>query len=155
MNALPQFVTEIGALPLIITHGWPGPVMELPKVAGPLTDPTALGGSTEDAFHLVLPSMLGYGFSGKPQSVVWGPDRAARDVDGASGAARIDGHSRRHAGDSAGRPSANGFAPQPTLVATEIRAAFRSFRRYDSGSTKPPDSRRQLLSNNGTEESSE
>ncbi len=93
LNALPQFITEIdgldiqfahirsrhpNALPLIITHGWPGSVLELLKVVGPLTDPTAHGGRAEDAFHLVLPSMPGYGFSGKPQSTGWGPDRIAR-----------------------------------------------------------------------------
>jgi pimeloyl-ACP methyl ester carboxylesterase len=93
LNGLPQFVTRIdgldiqfahirsrheNALPLIMTHGWPGSIIELLKVVGPLTDPTAHGGSAEDAFHLVLPSMPGYGFSGKPQSTGWGPDRIAR-----------------------------------------------------------------------------
>jgi pimeloyl-ACP methyl ester carboxylesterase len=93
LNALPQFITEIdgldiqfahirskhpNALPLIITHGWPGSIMELLKVVGPLTDPTAHGGSAEDAFHLVLPSMPGYGFSGKPQGPGWNPERIAR-----------------------------------------------------------------------------
>ena len=93
LNALPQFVTEIDgldiqfahvrsrhpdALPLIVTHGWPGSVMELLKVVGPLTDPAAHGGRAEDAFHLVLPSMPGYGFSGRPQGAGWGPDRIAR-----------------------------------------------------------------------------
>jgi pimeloyl-ACP methyl ester carboxylesterase len=93
LNALPQFVTEIdgldiqfvhvrsrhpNALPLIITHGWPGSILELLKVIGPLTDPTAHGGGAEDAFDLVLPSMPGYGFSGKPQGTGWGPDRIAR-----------------------------------------------------------------------------
>jgi pimeloyl-ACP methyl ester carboxylesterase len=93
LNALPQFVTEIdgldihfvhvrsrhpNALPLIITHGWPGSVLELLKVIGPLTDPTAHGGRAEDAFDLVLPSMPGYGFSSKPQGTGWGPDRMAR-----------------------------------------------------------------------------
>jgi pimeloyl-ACP methyl ester carboxylesterase len=93
LNALPQFVTEIdgldiqfahihsrhpNALPLIITHGWPGSVLELLKVVGPLTDPTSYGGPAEDAFHLVLPSMPGYGFSGRPQRTGWGPDRIAR-----------------------------------------------------------------------------
>lgn len=92
LNALPQFITEIdgldiqfvhvrsrhaNAMPLVITHGWPGSVMELLKVIGPLTDPTAHGGRAEDAFHLVLPSMPGYGFSGKPQSTGWGADRIA------------------------------------------------------------------------------
>jgi pimeloyl-ACP methyl ester carboxylesterase len=93
LNALPMFVSEIdgldiqfihvrsrhpNALPLIITHGWPGSILELLKVIGPLTDPTAHGGRAEDAFDLVLPSMPGYGFSGQPQSTGWGPDRIAR-----------------------------------------------------------------------------
>jgi pimeloyl-ACP methyl ester carboxylesterase len=93
LNALPQFVTEIdgldiyfihvrsahpGALPMIMTHGWPGSVLELLKVIGPLTDPTAHGGRAEDAFDLVLPSIPGYGFSGTPTSTDWGPDRIAR-----------------------------------------------------------------------------
>lgn len=90
LNALPQFVTKIdgldiqfvhirskhkNAMPLIITHGWPGSVFELLKVIGPLTDPTAYGGRAEDAFDLVLPSMPGYGFSEKPTGTGWGPDR--------------------------------------------------------------------------------
>jgi pimeloyl-ACP methyl ester carboxylesterase len=93
LNSLPQFTTQLdgldiqfahirsrhqNALPLIMTHGWPGSIIELLKVIGPLTDPTAHGGRAEDAFHLVLPSMPGYGFSGKPQSTGWGPDRIAR-----------------------------------------------------------------------------
>jgi len=69
------------ALPLIVTHGWPGSIMELLKIVGPLTDPTAHGGNASDAFHLVLPSMPGYGFSGKPTSVGWGPDRIGRAWD--------------------------------------------------------------------------
>jgi pimeloyl-ACP methyl ester carboxylesterase len=90
---LPQFVTEIdgldiqfahirsrhpNALPLIMTHGYPGSIFELIKVVGPLTDPMAYGGRAEDAFHLVLPSLPGYGFSGKPQSTGWGFPRIAR-----------------------------------------------------------------------------
>jgi pimeloyl-ACP methyl ester carboxylesterase len=93
LNAFPQFVTEIDgvdihfihvrsrhadALPLIMTHGWPGSVFELLDTIGPLTDPTAHGGSAEDAFHLVLPSMPGFGFSGKPTSPGWGPERLAQ-----------------------------------------------------------------------------
>src|SRR5580765_6223659 len=92
LNALPQFKTEIdgveihfihvkskheNALPLIMTHGWPGSVIELLEVVGPLTDPTAHGGSAEDAFDLVLPSIPGYGFSGEPTEVGWGPARVA------------------------------------------------------------------------------
>ncbi|WP_394775489.1 epoxide hydrolase family protein [Flavobacterium sp.] len=90
LNALPQFVTNIdgldiqfihikskhkNALPLIITHGWPGSFFELLKVIGPLTDPTAYGGKAEDAFDLVIPSMPGYGFSEKPTATGWGPEK--------------------------------------------------------------------------------
>jgi pimeloyl-ACP methyl ester carboxylesterase len=93
LNALPQFMTEINgldihfihvrsrhpnALPLIITHGWPGSIIELVKVIDPLTDPTAHGGRAEDAFDVVIPSMPGYGFSGKPTGTGWDPDRIAR-----------------------------------------------------------------------------
>jgi pimeloyl-ACP methyl ester carboxylesterase len=93
LNALPQFITEIdgldihfihvrskheNALPLIVTHGWPGSVVEQLKIVGPLTDPTAHGGSASDAFDIVIPSMPGYGFSGKPTRPGWGPDRIAR-----------------------------------------------------------------------------
>ncbi len=84
LNALPQFTTEIdgvdihfihvtspheNALPLIMTHGWPGSVIELLGTVGPLTDPTAYGGDAADAFHLVLPSLPGYGFSGEPSEL--------------------------------------------------------------------------------------
>ena len=93
LNALPQFMTRIDgvdihfihvkspqadALPLIITHGWPGSVIELLEVIGPLTDPTAHGGQAEDAFDLVLPSLPGYGFSGEPAEAGWDPGRIAR-----------------------------------------------------------------------------
>jgi pimeloyl-ACP methyl ester carboxylesterase len=93
LNSLPQFVTTIDgvdihfihvrsrhpkALPLIMTHGWPGSVFELLKVVGPLSDPTAYGGRAEEAFDLVLPSMPGYGFSGRPQMTGWSPERIAR-----------------------------------------------------------------------------
>jgi pimeloyl-ACP methyl ester carboxylesterase len=88
LNELPQFMTEIdgveihfihvrspheNALPLIMTHGWPGSVIELLETIGPLTDPTAHGGQAEDAFHLVLPSLPGYGFSGQPRELGWAP----------------------------------------------------------------------------------
>jgi pimeloyl-ACP methyl ester carboxylesterase len=93
LNAFPQFMTEIDgldihfihvksdhedALPLIITHGWPGSVVEMLEVIGPLTDPTAHGGRAEDAFHLVVPSLPGYGFSDQPPSVGWDPGRTAQ-----------------------------------------------------------------------------
>src|SRR5215213_10226955 len=92
LNALPQFITEIdgldihfihvrskhaNALPIIVTHGWPGSILEQLKLIGPLTDPTAYGGKAEDAFDVVIPSMPGYGYSAKPTSVGWGPSRIA------------------------------------------------------------------------------
>jgi pimeloyl-ACP methyl ester carboxylesterase len=93
LNALPNFVTEIDgldihfihvrsphedALPLIVTHGWPGSIIEQLKIIEPLTNPTAHGASAEDAFHLVIPSLPGYGFSAKPTTTGWGPPRTAR-----------------------------------------------------------------------------
>ena len=93
LNALPQFITTIdgldihfihvrsknpNALPLIVTHGWPGSIIEQLKIIGPLTDPTAYGGRAEDAFDVVIPSMPGYGFSGKPTTTSWGPEHMAR-----------------------------------------------------------------------------
>ena len=93
LNALPQFKTELdglnihfihvksphaNALPLVMTHGWPGSIIELLETIGPLTDPTAHGGNEEDAFHLVLPSIPGYGFSDEPTEVGWGPIRIGR-----------------------------------------------------------------------------
>jgi pimeloyl-ACP methyl ester carboxylesterase len=93
LNAFPQFMTEIdgldihfihvkspheNALPLIITHGWPGSVVEMLEVIGPLTDPTAHGGTADDAFDLVVPSLPGYGFSAEPASVGWDPGRVAK-----------------------------------------------------------------------------
>lgn len=93
LNALPQFVTEIdgldihfihvrskheNALPLIVTHGWPGSIIEQMKIIDPLTNPTAHGADASDAFHLVIPSMPGYGYSGKPATTGWGVDHIAR-----------------------------------------------------------------------------
>jgi pimeloyl-ACP methyl ester carboxylesterase len=93
LNALPQFITRIDgldihfihvrskhedALPLLVSHGWPGSVIEQLKIIDPLTNPTAHGASASDAFHLVIPSMPGYGYSGKPSTTGWGPERIAR-----------------------------------------------------------------------------
>jgi pimeloyl-ACP methyl ester carboxylesterase len=93
LSALPQFITEIdgleihfihvrskheNALPLVVNHGWPGSIIEQLKIIDPLANPTAHGGSASDAFHVVIPSMPGYGFSGKPTSTGWGPERMAR-----------------------------------------------------------------------------
>ena len=104
LNALPQFMTEIdgvdihfihvssqheNALPLIMTHGWPGSVIELLEAVGPLTDPTAHGGRAEDAFDLVLPSLPGYGFSGEPTEVGWGPGPRRAGMGGADAPARL------------------------------------------------------------------
>ncbi len=92
LNALPQFMTTIdgldihfihvrskhaNALPIIITHGWPGSIIEQLKIIGPLTDPTAFGGAAEDAFDIVIPSLPGYGFSAKPTTTGWDPNRIA------------------------------------------------------------------------------
>jgi pimeloyl-ACP methyl ester carboxylesterase len=93
LNALPQFITEIdgvdihfihvksqhaGALPMIVTHGWPGSIIEQLKIVGPLTDPTAHGADSSDAFDLVIPSLPGHGFSGKPDKAGWDPIRIAK-----------------------------------------------------------------------------
>src|SRR5262249_43366808 len=93
LNAVPNFITEIdglaihfihvrsnekNALPMIVTHGWPGSIIEQLKIIGPLTDPTAFGGKAEDAFDVVIPSMPGYGFSGKPTEPGWDPGHIAR-----------------------------------------------------------------------------
>jgi pimeloyl-ACP methyl ester carboxylesterase len=69
---------KLNALPLIVTHGWPGSVIEQLKIIDPLTNPTAHGARASDAFHLVIPSLPGYGFSGKPGTTGWGPARIAR-----------------------------------------------------------------------------
>ena len=96
LNAVPNFITEIdgldihfihvrskhdNALPLIVSHGWPGSIVEQLKLIEPLTNPTEHGGTAADAFHVVIPSMPGYGFSGKPTSPGWGPERIARAWD--------------------------------------------------------------------------
>ena len=96
LNAVPNFITEIdgldihfihvrskheNALPVIVTHGWPGSIVEQLKLIEPLTNPTAHGGTAADAFHVVIPSMPGYGFSGKPTTTGWGPERIARAWD--------------------------------------------------------------------------
>ena len=96
LNALPQFVTTIdgldihfihaksrhpNALPLIISHGWPGSVFEQIKLIGPLTNPTAFGGTPEDAFDVVIPSLPGYGFSARPKEAGWGSERIGRALD--------------------------------------------------------------------------
>src|SRR5262249_47454814 len=96
LKALPQFITEIdgldihfihvrskhaNAMPLVVSHGWPGSIIEQLKIIDPLVNPTAHGAAAADAFHVVIPSMPGYGFSGKPTSTGWGPERMARAWD--------------------------------------------------------------------------
>ena len=138
LNALPQFTTEIDgvdihfihvrsphedALPLIMTHGWPGSVIELLETVGPLTDPTAHGGDAEDAFHLVLPSLPGYGFSGEPTELGWESGRIGAGVGGAHEPPRLHPlrrpggrrRCRRHRRD--GPPGAGGSARRPHQLA--------------------------------------
>jgi pimeloyl-ACP methyl ester carboxylesterase len=149
LNALPQFVTEIDgldihflhvrsphpdALPLIMTHGWPGSVIELLKVISPLTDPTAHGGAAEDAFHLVIPSLPGYGFSARPETTGWDPDRIARAWDTLMGRLGYD-HYVAQGGDwgavvteAMGRQAPAGLAGihvnLPAAVPPEVEAAL-------------------------------
>ena len=111
LQALPQFITEIDgldihfihvrskhedALPLIVTHGWPGSVVEQLKIVDPLTNPTAHGGNASDAFHVVIPSIPGYGYSGKPTTTGWDVPHIARAWDRADEASRL--HELRGAG---------------------------------------------------------
>jgi hypothetical protein len=115
LNAFPQFMTEIdgvdihfihvgsrhdNALPLIMTHGWPGSVIELLETVGPLVDPTSHGGTAADAFHLVLPSLPGYGFSGEPTELGWESGRIARAWARADEAPRL--HALRRSGGDVG-----------------------------------------------------
>jgi pimeloyl-ACP methyl ester carboxylesterase len=180
LNALPQFVTEIDgvdihfihvrsrhddALPLLVTHGWPGSVLELLETVGPLTDPTAHGGNVEDAFDLVLPSLPGYGFSGAPDETGWNAGRIARAWDelmqrlgytryvaqgGDVGAAVTDAMARQAPDGLAGihlnflRNALAGPPPGPVESEEEHRAvaAIAAFRTTGSGyfleqSTRP------------------
>jgi pimeloyl-ACP methyl ester carboxylesterase len=138
LNALPQFVTTIdgldihfihvrsrhpNALPLIITHGWPGSILELVKVIGPLTDPTAHGGRAEDAFDLVIPSIPGFGFSATPTGTGWSPERIARAW--AELMERL-GYTRYVAqGGAWGAPISSAMARQaPAGLSEQERAAF-------------------------------
>ena len=171
LNALPQFMTTIdgvdihfihvrsrhpNALPMIITHGWPGSVIEQLKIIGPLTDPTAHGGRAEDAFDVVIPSLPGYGFSGKPTGTGWDPDRIARawaelmkrlgytryvaqggdwgtpdlQRDGAPGCGRIARHPYQFAGDGAARGGGSARAAGPCRRDSPTRNARCSKRSW-------------------------
>ena len=172
LNALPQFMTKIdgvdihfihvrsqhpNALPVIITHGWPGSVFEQIKIIGPLTDPTAHGGRAEDAFDVVIPSMPGYGFSGRPTGTGWGPDHIARawaelmkrlgytryvaqggdwgapvsERDGAPGAGRLARHPHQLAGDGPAR-GRRGARRRRAGAGGTLRQGTRGIRRADS-----------------------
>ena len=171
LNALPQFMTEIdgvdihfihvrspheNALPLIMTHGWPGSIIELLEVVGPLTDPTAHGGRAEDAFHLVLPSLPGYGFSGEPTELGWDPGRVAQRLGGAD--ARL-GYTRYVAQggdvgalvtDAMGRQAPEGLVGihtnlLVTALAAEPRPRHRGGTRGARRARHVPDDRLRLL----------
>ena len=132
-----------GAFPLVLTHGWPGSVVEFSKVIGPLVDPPAYGGDAADAFHVVCPSLPGYGFSDKPTAPGWGVQRIARGVGRAHGPPRLRpvrragrrlGHVRHHEHRPTRRRARRGH-PHPV--------AHRAARARDARPTSPPASRRR------------
>jgi len=181
LNRFDQFITEIDgldihfihqrsphadALPLVITHGWPGSVVEFGKVIEPLTDPTAHGGRAADAFHVVCPSLPGYGFSGKPANPGWGPGKVAEawetlmvrlgyDRYGAQGGdwgsvvtAHIGGNRGHclaiHTNMPIGRPPAGGL-DDPTEEERDALATLAHYQRWDSGYFKQQSTRPQTL----------
>jgi pimeloyl-ACP methyl ester carboxylesterase len=182
LNALPQFVTTIdgldihfihvrspheGALPLVMTHGWPGSVVEFVKVIGPLTDPVAHGGVAADAFHLVCPSLPGYGFSGKPSKAGWSTLRTAEAWDrlmtrlgyarygaqgGDWGAQVTTGLGMRHAEHLAGiHLNMPAVIPDPATMddLTEqeqaVLVALKHYGDWDSGYSKQQSTRPQTV----------
>lgn len=182
LNRFTQFVTEIdgldihfihqrsphaGALPLLMTHGWPGSVVEFHKVIGPLTDPTAHGGRAEDAFHVVCPSLPGYGFSGKPTSTGWGVPKIAETWDtlmrrlgydrygaqggdwGAAVTTQIGRNSSNgcmaiHLNMPLGRPPAASLEA-PTEEDLAAFAALKEHRKWGTGYSKQQSTRPQTL----------
>jgi pimeloyl-ACP methyl ester carboxylesterase len=181
LNRFDQFITEIDGLdihfihqrsphadafPLVITHGWPGSIVEFHKVIGPLTDPTAHGGRAEDAFHVVCPSLPGYSFSGKPSSTGWGVGKVAEAWDqlmvrlgydeyGAQGGdwgAAITTEIGRNRGHCAaihlnmplGRPPKGGLE-NPSPEEQEAIAAGAHYQQWDSGYSKQQSTRPQTL----------
>jgi pimeloyl-ACP methyl ester carboxylesterase len=180
LNRFDQFVTEIDgldvhfihqrsphaeALPLVITHGWPGSIVEFHKVIDPLTNPTAHGGRAEDAFHVVCPSLPGYGFSGKPTSAGWGVDRIAQawstlmnrlgygrwGAQGGDWGAAVTTQIGRNGGDCAGI-HINMPLGQPSHSDTELSAdekaameRLRYYQKWDSGYSKQQSTRPQTL----------
>jgi epoxide hydrolase len=181
LNQFDQFITEIDGLPihfihqrskhpdafpLVITHGWPGSIIEFGKVIAPLTDPTAHGGRAEDAFHVVCPSLPGYGFSGKPDATGWNTDRIARAWDalmvrlgydryGAQGGdwgAAVTTDIGRNVGNCVGihtnmpigRPPARALE-NPTDEEKVALAAMKHYRDVDSGYFKEQATRPQTV----------
>ncbi|BBZ28480.1 epoxide hydrolase [Mycolicibacterium madagascariense] len=181
LNQFDQYVTEIDGLPihfvhqrsrhqdafpLVITHGWPGSIVEFQQVIGPLTDPTAHGGSAQDAFHVVCPSLPGYGFSGKPAETGWNTNRIARAWDtlmvrlgydryGAQGGdwgAAVTTDIGRNVGSCVGihtnMPTASpppGAAENPSDEEKEALAAMKYYRNVDSGYFKEQATRPQTV----------
>ena len=149
LSALPQFITEIdgldihfihvrskheGALPLIVTHGWPGSVVEQLKIVDPLTNPTAHGGSASDAFDVVIPSMPGYGYSGKPTETGWGRARIARAWDALTEAPRLRSAMWRRAATGARSSSTlMGVQAPQGLLGIHTNMAWRLSRRDQRG----------------------
>ncbi len=181
LNEFDQFTTDIdglavhfihqrsphdGAFPLVITHGWPGSVVEFGKVIGPLTDPTAHGGRAEDAFHVVCPSLPGYGFSGKPAATGWNTARIAAAWEtlmarlgyerygaqggdwGAAVTTDIGRNGGRcvgiHTNMPMGRPPA-GVTENPTDEEKQALASMRHYQQWDSGYFKQQSTRPQTL----------
>ena len=181
LNRFDQFITEIGgvdihfihqrsphagAFPLIITHGWPGSVVEFHKIIEPLTDPTAFGGRAEDAFHVVCPSLPGYGFSGKPTQTGWGVEKIAAAWDGLMGrlgyarygaqggdwGAAVTMQIGRNGGRCAaihtnmpiGRPT-TAARENPTAADKAALAGIEHYRQWDSGYSKQQSTRPQTL----------
>ncbi len=160
LKALPHFITEIDgvdihfihvrskhedALPLIVTHGWPGSIIEQLKIIDPLTNPTAHGAVASDAFHLVIPSIPGYGFSGKPTATGWEPVRIARAWTVADETARIHpvcGARRRLGGCHYGADGASGASG--TAGHSHQHARHRSSRRFQGASARRPGAVRPL-----------
>lgn len=181
LNRFPQFVTAIDdldihfihqrsphedAFPLVITHGWPGSIVEFQKIIAPLTDPTAHGGRAEDAFHVVCPSLPGYGFSGKPTTTGWGVERIATAWDtlmgrlgyerygaqggdwGAAVTTQIGRNVGRccaiHTNMPIGQPTTESMQ-NPTEADQSAFAAMKHYRKWEAGYSKQQSTRPQTL----------
>lgn len=178
LNRFEQYITEIdglpihfvhqrsphpNAFPLIVTHGWPGSFVEFSKIIGPLTDPVAYGGRAEDAFHVVCPSLPGYGFSGKPTSTGWNIARIAAawetlmtrlgyqqyGAQGGDWGAAVTTQIGRNVGNCVGIHTNMPIATPPERASTDAErdalAAFDYYRRWDSGYSKQQGTRPQTI----------